>query len=633
MFSKQPGMIGGLGGAGEAGALARLRTAPLAYLAAWLAVEAATGAALAPLASWTTNWLIGRTGRHAVANTDIALFLLSPQGVGVLALAAVVAVFGTALGRAATMAVASECERAGADRGRGAWRGMAVRGVLTTLRRAPAIASLVTRQVGVLALVLAPFAAVIGGIGWWTLRGVEMYWVVTVRPARFWIGLGAIAPVAFIALCVAVPVALRWSLALPLCVLERHPPAAAMRASIGLMRGRLRSAALVRLGWFGAMTLVSFLLSSAVYAASVAVLSVEMGSMRLTAFLAGLVLIVSAATFTVESVVTRAGDALLVFSMWRRWSPGAGAVSTPAALAGREDQGGRPRRWMRGALPIGALLVASAAFVSVRMARELDKPIGLEITGHRGAASVAPENTLPAVEMAARLGADRAEVDVMLTGDGQVVVFHDTDMRRLASDPRRVADMTLEELRGFDVGAWFDPSFAGQRVPTFDELLADVARWAPPGFSLNVELKSLRGDEERLAAAVVASLRAYGDTRSVVTSLSVPALAAVRRADPSRPIGIVLTASLGDVSRLDVDFYSVPVGVATPAFLAAAARQGRGVHVWSVNDPDMMIRLALRGADGVIVHDVQPMRERLDELTKLEPLERLLLAFRTRLLD
>lgn len=628
MFWKRPSVIGG-------GVLGRLRAAPLAYLAAWLGIEAATAAALTPLASWTTNWLIGRSGRYAVANTDIALFLLSPRGLGVLAVAAVVAAFGTALGRAVTMVIASECERLGRP-GRGGWRGMALRGVFATLRRAPAIAMLVARQVGLLALLLAPFVAVIAGIGWWTVRGVEMYWVVTVRPTRFWIGLGAIVPVVVMALCVAVPVALRWSLALPLCVLEHHPPAGAMRTSIGLMRGRLRSAALVRLSWFAGVTLVSSLVSSAVYAASVAVLSIETGSMRFTAFLAGIVLIVSAAILTIESVVMRAGDALLVFSMWARWSGGAvgvggaEAVSVPVAFAGGEVQA---RRWMRGALPVGVLLLVSAAFVSVRMAHDLDRPIALEITGHRGAASVAPENTLPAVEMAARLGADRAEIDVMLTGDGQVVVFHDTDMRRLGNDPRRVADMTLDELRGFDVGMWFDPSFAGQRVPTLDELLADVSRWAPPGFSLNVELKSLRGDEERLANAVIASLRSHGDTHSVVTSLSMPTLAAVRRAEPSRPIGIVLTASLGDVSRLDVDFYSVPMGVATPAFLAASARQGRGVHVWSVSNPDMMTRLALRGADGVIVHDVQSMRERLDELLELEPLERLLLGFRTRLLD
>jgi glycerophosphoryl diester phosphodiesterase len=278
-------------------------------------------------------------------------------------------------------------------------------------------------------------------------------------------------------------------------------------------------------------------------------------------------------------------------------------------------------------------VVVLAGVMSARMVGELDRPLAVEITGHRGAASVAPENTIPAVEMAARLGADRAEIDVMLTGDGQLAVFHDTDLRRLGGDPRRVVDMTLEELRGFDVGAWFDPAFAGQRVPTFEELL-DALRASKLGdFSLNVELKSLRGDEERLAAGVVAALRSRGDTGCVITSLSVPALAAVRRIEPERPIGIVLSASLGDVSRLDVDFYSVPVGVATPAFIADAARQGRGVQVWSVNDSDTMTRLALRGVDGVIVHDIPPMRERLDELTELEPLERLLLAFRTRLLE
>jgi glycerophosphoryl diester phosphodiesterase len=615
-------------------AVGRLRSATLAYVAAWVGIEASAAAALTPVGSWATNWLIGRSGRYAVANKEIAMFLLSPQGLAVVALAALVALFGSALGRAATMTIAAECERiaqgqAGTS-GRRAWRGMAVRSGLATLRRAPAIAVLVARQLGIFALVLVPFLVVIAGIGWWTVRGVELYWVVTTRPARFWMGLAGIAPVVILAACVAAPLAVRWSLALPVCVLERRPPAESMRISVGLMRGRVREALLVRLGWIGGVALASFVLSLAVYEASVAVLSVEFGSLRLSAFVAGLVLILSAATLTVESVVMRAGDALLVFSMWRRWSPDAeGAVGRPRAASGAV----LPARRVRGMMAVCLGVVVLAGVMSARMVGELDRPLAVEITGHRGAASVAPENTIPAVEMAARLGADRAEIDVMLTSDGRLVVFHDTDMRRLAGDPRRVVDMTLEELRGFDVGGWFDPSFAGQRVPTFEELLDALRASTLEGFSLNVELKSLRGDEERLAAGVVAALRSRGDTGCVITSLSVPALAAVRRIEPERPIGIVLSASLGDVSRLDVDFYSVPVGVATPAFIADAARQGRGVQVWSVNDADAMTRLALRGVDGVIVHDIPPMRERLNELAELEPLERLLLAFRTRLLD
>ncbi|WP_323306837.1 hypothetical protein, partial [Limnoraphis robusta] len=219
-----------------AGAVGRLRSAPLAYVAAWVGIEAAAAAALTPVGSWATNWLIGRSGRYAVANKEIAMFLLSPQGLGVVALAALVALFGSALGRAATMAIAAECERiargqAGTS-GRRAWRGMAVRGGLAALRRAPPIALLVARQLGILALVLAPFLVVIAGIGWWTVRGVELYWVVTTRPARFWMGLAGIAPVAFLALCVAAPLVVRWSLALPVCVLEGRPPAESMRISV-----------------------------------------------------------------------------------------------------------------------------------------------------------------------------------------------------------------------------------------------------------------------------------------------------------------------------------------------------------------------------------------------------------------
>src|SRR5262249_52464607 len=107
------------------------------------------------------------------------------------------------------------------------------------------------------------------------------------------------------------------------------------------------------------------------------------------------------------------------------------------------------------------------------------------VTAHRGNAHAAPENTLAAIRKAIESGADYAEVDVQRTADGVVVLLHDRDLKRVAGDSRRLDTLTHAEVRKLDVGSWFDPSFAGERVPT----LAEVIELAGGRMKLNIELK------------------------------------------------------------------------------------------------------------------------------------------------
>src|SRR5690554_4348306 len=79
---------------------------------------------------------------------------------------------------------------------------------------------------------------------------------------------------------------------------------------------------------------------------------------------------------------------------------------------------------------------------------------GLEIIAHRGASRDAPENTLSAVKLAWEYGADAVEIDVMLTRDREIVVMHDARTGRICGDDHAVRDLTLKELRRFDVGRW-----------------------------------------------------------------------------------------------------------------------------------------------------------------------------------
>jgi glycerophosphoryl diester phosphodiesterase len=97
------------------------------------------------------------------------------------------------------------------------------------------------------------------------------------------------------------------------------------------------------------------------------------------------------------------------------------------------------------------------------------------IASHRGGGATAPENTLPAVSAALAGGFEYVEVDVSLTADGHAVLLHDRKVDRTTDGTGRVAELTLAEVRELDAGAWFDPAYAGTRVPTFAEFLDMLA--------------------------------------------------------------------------------------------------------------------------------------------------------------
>ena len=103
-----------------------------------------------------------------------------------------------------------------------------------------------------------------------------------------------------------------------------------------------------------------------------------------------------------------------------------------------------------------------------------DYPFG--IVCHRGANRIAPENTLPALECALAAGFDYIEVDLHVTADGEIVVIHDPTLDRTTNGTGPVTSKTLAELRALSAGAWFDPFFAGTRIPTLEEALALIRK-------------------------------------------------------------------------------------------------------------------------------------------------------------
>jgi len=159
------------------------------------------------------------------------------------------------------------------------------------------------------------------------------------------------------------------------------------------------------------------------------------------------------------------------------------------------------------------------------------------VVAHRGASTVAPENTLAAFLKARADGADAVELDIRLSGDGEAMVIHDRRLDRTTDGSGLVREHSAAELRNFSAGAWFGSRFATERIPTLAEVFEALGR-----FRINVEIKSERPEEERLLVRrCLLLIRKHGAAGNVlVSSFSTRALKLVRSlAPPSLATGLL----------------------------------------------------------------------------------------------
>jgi len=213
---------------------------------------------------------------------------------------------------------------------------------------------------------------------------------------------------------------------------------------------------------------------------------------------------------------------------------------------------------------------------------------------------------------------------VQRTADGVVVLLHDRDLKRVAGDSRRLDTLTHAEVRKLDVGSWFDPSFAGERVPT----LAEVIELARGRIKLNIELKFF-GPDRRLTGAVARLLRKKDfESECIVTSFDYDALQEAKQLNPRLRTGLIVAHALGDVSRLEVGALSVRADFLSEGLVRRAHRTGKEVHVWTLGTARVMAQMIQRGADNLIASNPELAVRVRDEWASLSGTERLVLASR-----
>ena len=219
---------------------------------------------------------------------------------------------------------------------------------------------------------------------------------------------------------------------------------------------------------------------------------------------------------------------------------------------------------------------------------------------HRGASGYAPENTLAAFRRALAQGVTFVETDLQLTRDAHCVAIHDETVDRTTNGRGSVHDMTMAEVRKLDAGAWFSSDFAGERVPTLQEIL-EFAKKNDVVFYLELKPGGFWGGEHVLVSA----LRDFAEiARVVVISFEPAILASLRRIEPTLMTGLLFDGQIKDPFEKAVEIGARQIAVrgdlVTPNFLQQARKGDLQVVCWTVNSPAHMRLLANAGVDGIM---------------------------------
>ncbi len=241
------------------------------------------------------------------------------------------------------------------------------------------------------------------------------------------------------------------------------------------------------------------------------------------------------------------------------------------------------------------------------------------IVAHRGASKDAPENTLPAFQLAWEQGADAIEGDFFLTADGHIICYHDKTTEKLNGKGQLIEELPLEDYRKYDVGAWHSPKYKGTHIPTISEVFATV----PPEKSIYVEVKC--GPE--IVPMLLKEIQASGlkDEQIVVIAFDAEVIREVKLKAPqfktcwlsgfkkqeSESINPSPSEVLETLKDIRADGFSSSNKHITGDYIKTILEAGYEYHVWTVDDPKEAKRFKDWGALSITTNVPGVIRENL----------------------
>ncbi|MGC8595093.1 MAG: glycerophosphodiester phosphodiesterase [Candidatus Kryptoniota bacterium] len=232
--------------------------------------------------------------------------------------------------------------------------------------------------------------------------------------------------------------------------------------------------------------------------------------------------------------------------------------------------------------------------------------IDLFIVGHRGFSAIAPENTIASFRKAIEAGANMIEMDVMMSSDGGVFVFHDYKLGRTTNGSGLLRRVSKNYIRELDAGSWFSKSFAGERVPFLEEVI-ELAR---SSLYINIEIKHKWSDGlHELVDKTVQLVEKHQMMDSCIfSSFNLEALRYLHFKYPDAKFGPLYRHNLNPTARSFPLKYNAQAVMLNHHFLNSRSverlhEHGLKVMVYTVNSANRIEKLIKMGVDGIISDD------------------------------
>jgi len=247
------------------------------------------------------------------------------------------------------------------------------------------------------------------------------------------------------------------------------------------------------------------------------------------------------------------------------------------------------------------VLIQSGKISSDEIQTQYDKYVGAQetiIIGHRGASSVAPENTLASFRAAIEMGADYFELDVRASKDDSLMVIHDGKIDRTTNGTGSFHDFTYEQLRSYDAGSWFAQEFAEEKIPTLREALQLAI---DNNVKVCVEIK----DYDKTPQIIELIKKMNAEESVIIFCFDFDAISTAKRMDENLSVcylqGLITRKHIQRLKSIGGEVVGTG-GLASENLINYAHTQGIECWKWTVNSIGDMKTLIARGIDGIITN-------------------------------
>ena len=258
----------------------------------------------------------------------------------------------------------------------------------------------------------------------------------------------------------------------------------------------------------------------------------------------------------------------------------------------------RGSRKMKGLFVLTFLFLLAQSGMAAFDLATLEVNDQIKLVAHRGYVAKGVENSLEALEAAAKEKASYVEMDILLTKDNQFVVMHDYNLKRLAGVDKDVKDMTLAEVQGLTIQQDGHTS----HIPSFEEFVTRAKELQMP---LLVELKPHGAEPENYVDLFVQKMKELGVEKDYPTmSLDLSVMEKVEKKAPEIKTGYVIPIQFGSFENTSVDFFAIEDFSYQEDLVTQAHEMKKELYVWTINDEEKLTAYLQRPIDGIITDEV-----------------------------